>query len=306
MRDARAALLFWIGICGLSVSPAHSQAARDFSKVEVRTNKLADNFYVFDFDGQGGAVAVLTGPDGVLMVDDQFAPLAPKIEAAIRKLSSQPVKYVIDTHVHTDHVGGNEYFSGLGATIIANEQVRARMLRSRQAGSGGPDPAIAAASLPNMVFDDAMTLYFDEQEVRLISVPHAHTDGDTLVYFPRLDIIVAGDLFRSIPYPHIDLAGGGTLQGFIDGLGVIIGMAGPNTKIISGHGPVADRATAIAQRDLALTVRERVAALMAQGKGVEEVVAAKVTAGLDSRVPQDDITVDRFVREVYNDLKAVH
>ncbi len=300
----RIALLLATGICALFTSLAHAQATRDFSKVEVKTIKIADNFYALDFDGVGSTVGVLTGQDGVLMVDAQFAPMAPKIEAAIRKLSSQPIRYVIDTHVHADHTGGNEYFSRLGATIIAREQVRTRLLRPRQGGSQSNAPV---TGLPKITYDNSLTLHFDGEEVRLIAVPRAHTDGDTLVYFPGLDIMVTGDLFRPTPYPHIDLANGGTLQGALDGLAAIVGRAGPNTKIIAGHGgPMADRAAVIAQRDLIRTVRDRVAALIAHGKSEDEVVAAKVTAGLDARVPQSDITVDRFVREVYGDLKATH
>lgn len=304
--QTRIALLFWIGACALFAPLAPAQTTRDFSKVEVKTIRIADNFHVLDFDGQGAAIAVLTGPDGVLMVDAQFAPLGLKIEVAIKQLGAQPIRYVVNTHVHGDHTGGNEYFSRQGATVIAHEQVRARLMRSRVTASGQPGVPAVAASLPKMTFNNSMKLHFNGEEIRLITVPRAHTDGDTLVYFPGLDIIVAGDLFRSIPYPHIDLGNGGTLQGFLDGLGVIISVAGPKTKIIPGHGPIADRTTVIAQRDLALKVRDRVAALVLQGKSEDEVVAAKVTAGLDARVPQGDITVDRFVREVYVDLKETH
>lgn len=289
--------LFGIGACALIISLAHGQATRDLSKVEVKTQKITDNFHVLDFGGQGSSVGVLTGQDGVLMIDAQFAPLGPKIEAAIKQLSSQPIRYVINTHVHGDHTGGNEYFARLGATIVAHQQVRASMMQRK--------PPVADAALPRIVYDSNLTLNINGQDIRLIAIPRAHTNGDTLVHFPGLDIIVVGDLFRPTPYPHIDLASGGTFQGNIDGLDTLIKLSGPDTRIIAGHGgPISDRATVITQRQLMLTVRDRVAALIAQGKSEQEVLAARVTEGLDPKVPQSDITVDRFVREVYADLKG--
>ena len=138
----------------------------------------------------------------------------------------------------------------------------------------------------------------------MIAVPRAHTDGDTMVYFPGLDVIMTGDFYRSIQYPNVDRANGGSLPGLLDGLGVVIGHAGPNTKIIPGHGPTVDRSAVIAHRDLAMTVRDRVARLVDQGKSEDEVVAAKVTADLDSKVQEVGMTSERFVRQVYAELKS--
>jgi glyoxylase-like metal-dependent hydrolase (beta-lactamase superfamily II) len=142
------------------------------------------------------------------------------------------------------------------------------------------------------------------EEVQLIAIPRAHTDGDTMVYFPGLDIIMTGDFYRAIQYPNVDRANGGSLQGLIDGLGSVIGHAGPSTKIIPGHGPTVDRAAVTAHRDVAIAVRDRVAALVAQGKTEDEVVAAKVTADLDAKIQQPGTTGERFVRQAYADLKA--
>jgi cyclase len=282
----RLAVLLCLGAGGLIAAPGNAQAVRDFSKVEITTTRLADNFHVLEFGGQGAAIGVLTGTDGVLMVDAQFAPMAARIAAAIARLSPRPIRYVINTHAHGDHAGGDEYFGKLGATIVAREQVLARLKQST----------------PRLSYENTLTLYFDAQEIRLIAIPRAHTDGDTLVYLPGLDILLAGDLFRPVPWPHIDLANGGTLQGTLDALGAIIGIAGPDTKIVVGHGPIARRADAIVQRDLIIEARRRIAALVAAGKSVDEVLAAKVTTDLDPRVPEGDITVARFVREVYEDL----
>jgi glyoxylase-like metal-dependent hydrolase (beta-lactamase superfamily II) len=302
MRDATPLRSCLLSMAALLLLPqAHAQGAPDFSKVEIKTNTIANGFYTLD--GQGGTIGVLTGPDGVFMVDTQFAPLGPKIEAAIRRLSTQPIRYVVDTHVHGDHTGGNEYFGHLGATIIARPELRDRLMHPATIGNTAPPPT-AAVGLPRLVYTNALTLYFDGQEIRLIAVPRAHTDGDTLVYFPGLDVIMCGDFFRAIQYPNIDRANGGSLQGILDGLGLLVGRAGPATKIIPGHGPVVDRTAVMTQRDLILTVRERVAALLAQGKSEDDVVAAKVTADLDARVQQPGTTADRFVRQVYQELAA--
>ena len=238
------------------------------------------------------------------MVDTQFAPLSDKIAAAIRKLTPQPIRYVVNTHVHGDHTGGNENFGKLGATIIAREELRNRLMHPAPQANGQPTPPTAAVGLPRLTYGNRMTLHMNGEDVELIAVPRAHTDGDTLVWFPGMDIIMAGDFYRSVQYPNIDRNNGGSLQGMIDGLGALIGRAGPNTKIIPGHGPTVDRTAVMATRDMMLVVRERVAALVAQGKSEDEAVAAKVTVDLDARVQQPGATAERFVRQVYAELKA--
>lgn len=294
-------------VCVLVASQVHAQVIQDFSKVDIRTNKLTDNFHILnDSDDIGGSISVLTGPDGILMIDTQLAPLSRKVEAAIRKLSSQPIRYVINTHVHFDQTGGNEYFGRLGATIIAREQVRYSMLHPRTLADGKPRQPAPDAALPRLTYVNNMTLHFSGEEIRLIAVPDAHTNGDSFIYFPRLDIIVAGDVLRPIPYPSINRPDGGTLPGMLEALGVLISHTGPRTRIVTSHGPPVDRAVAIAQRDLILTVRDRVAALVAQGKSEAEVVAAKVTADLDAGALHPHTPAERFVRDVYAELKARH
>jgi cyclase len=300
MRAARLSLL--AGAFILCASLAHPQGAPDFSKVEIKANKVTDNFYTLD--GQGGTIGVLFGPDGVFMVDTQFAPLSDKIAAAVKRLTPQPIKFVVNTHVHGDHTGGDENFGKMGATIIAREELRYRLAHPNPNANGTPAVPTAAVGLPKMTYRDSMTLHMNGQDIQLIAIPRAHTDGDTLVLFPGLDVIMTGDFFRSVQYPNVDRANGGSLQGLLDGLGVVIGHAGPNTKIIPGHGPTVDRAAVIAHRDLAMTVRDRVARLVGQGKTEDEVVAAKVTADLDPRVQEVGMTSERFVRQVYAELKS--
>jgi len=293
-----------VGTCTaiLVATLVYAQGAQDFSKVEIKANKITDKFYTLD--GQGGTIGVLTGPDGVFMVDTQFAPLSDKIAAAIKQITPQPIKFVVNTHVHGDHTGGDENFGKMGATIIAREELRFRLAHPAPQANGQPGVPTAAVGLPKQTYRDRLTLFMNGEEVQLIAVPRAHTDGDTMVYFPGLDIIMTGDFYRSIQYPNVDRNNGGSLQGLIDGLGLVIGRAGPSTKIVPGHGPTVDRSAVVAHRDLVLAVRDRVAPLVAQGKSEDEVVAAKVTADLDSKVQQAGTTGERFVRQVYQELKA--
>jgi glyoxylase-like metal-dependent hydrolase (beta-lactamase superfamily II) len=280
----------------------HAQGAQDFSKVEIKTNKITDKFYTLE--GQGGTIGVLIGPDGVFMVDTQFAPLSDKIAASIKQLTPQSIKFVVNTHVHGDHTGGDENFGKMGATIISREELRFRLAHPNPQANGQPGVPMAPAGLPKQTYRTRLTLHMNGEEIQLIAIPRAHTDGDTMVYFPGLDIIMTGDFYRAIQYPNVDRANGGSLQGLIDGLGEVIGHAGPNTKIIPGHGPTVDRNAVIAHRDIAMAVRDRVATLVTQGKSEDEVVAAKVIADLDAKIQQPGTTGERFVRQAYADIKA--
>jgi len=280
---------------------SRSQGQPDFSKVEIKTTKLADNFYTLE--GQGGTIGVLTGPDGVFMVDAQFAPLSQKIAAAIKQISNGQIRFLVNTHVHPDHTGGNENFAKMGAVIISRDELRYRLAHPAPAANGTPGAPAPAAALPAITYEGRMTFHMNGQEIRLIAIPRAHTDGDTLVYFPDSDVIMTGDFYRSIQYPNIDRVNGGSLQGMLDGLGLVIGLAGPNTKIVPGHGPVVSRAEVMAQRDMLLSIRDRVSQLVSQGKTQEEVLAAHPTSEYDARVPNSKETTERFVTQLYAELK---
>ena len=300
MNAAR--LVLALGAFVLSATIAYAQGGQDFSKVEIKATKVTDKFYTLE--GQGGTIGVLVGPDGVFMVDTQFAPLSDKIAAAIKQLTPQPIKFVVNTHLHGDHSGGDVNFAKMGATIIAREESRFRLAHPNPQANGQPGVPMDAAGLPKQTYREKLTLHMNGEEVQLIAIPRAHTDGDTMIYFPGLDIIMTGDFYRAVQYPNVDRANGGSLQGLIDGLGTVIGTAGPNTKIIPGHGPTVDRTAVMAHRDIAIAVRDRVAAQLAQGKSEDEVVAAKVTADLDGKIQQAGTTGERFVRQAYADLKA--
>ena len=273
----------------------------DFSKVEIKTTKISNNFYTLE--GQGGTIGVLVGPDGIFMVDSQFAPLSQKIAAAIHQISDKPIGFMVNTHVHGDHTGGNENFAKMGATIFARDELRFRLAHPSPGANGAPGVPAPADALPVVTYEGPVTIHMDGEEVQLIPIRRAHTDGDTLVHFVGNDVLMTGDYFRSIQFPNIDRTNGGSLNGMIEGLGITIGMAGPNTKIIPGHGPMVDRAAVIAHRDMILAIRSKVAALVDQGKTVEEVIAAKPTSDYDN-IPNASTTSERFLRQLYAELKT--
>jgi len=287
----------------LTTSPGFAQATPDYGKVEIKATRLAPDFWTLE--GQGGTISVLTGADGILLVDAQFAPLTDKLVAAIRQFSDKPIRFLVDTHVHPDHVGGNANFARLGATIFARDQLRWRMEHPNPAADGTPGKPAPEQALPVVTYNASLSIHVDGEDVRLLPVVAAHTDGDTVVSFPGHDIIAAGDVFRSLGYPYVDLASGGTLAGILEGLSEIVDRSGPATRIIPGHGPIVDRNAVLAQRDLILAVRARVLALVEQGKTLDEVIAAHPTADIDARIPGGTPqTADRFVTWVYKEVVA--
>jgi cyclase len=273
----------------------------DFSKVEIKTTKISNNFYTLD--GQGGTIGVLVGPDGIFMVDSQFAPLSQKINAAIRQISDKPIRFMVNTHVHGDHTGGNENFAKMGVTILSRDELRFRLAHPSPGANGAPGTPAPAVALPVITYEGPVTIHMDGEEVQLIPIRRAHTDGDTLVHFVHNDVLMTGDYYRSIQFPNIDITNGGSLSGMLEGLALTIGIAGPNTKIIPGHGPTVDRAAVIAHRDMILAIRTKVEAMVDQGKSVDEVLAAKPTSDFDS-IPNASTTSERFVRQLYAQLKT--
>ena len=242
---------------------------------------------VYYLEGQGGNIGLSVGTDGVVMIDDQFAPLTDRIVAAIKQLNSGEIRFLINTHVHGDHTGGNQNMGKLGVVILARDQIRVRL--SAQA---------PAAALPMLTYSEAITIHLNGEEVHAFPVPPAHTDGDTFIHFRDSDVIHAGDVFRTTAFPIIDTNNGGTLDGTLQALGILIGSAGPNTKIIPGHGGVSGRADVIGFRDMVLDVQARVAALVAQDMSYAQVAAANPTAAYNDRYGDPD----RFLRAVYTEL----
>ncbi len=267
----------------LCSSVAHAQ--RDFSNVEIIAHPVAGNVYYLE--GAGGNIGVTIGEDGVVMIDDQYAPLTDRIVAAIRELTDQEIRFLINTHVHGDHTGGNENLGRKGVIILARDEVRVRLAQQSP-----------AAALPVLTYSEAITIHLNGEEVFAFPVPPAHTDGDTFIHFRDSDVIHAGDVFRTTAYPVIDTNNGGTLDGTLQALALLIGTAGPETRIIPGHGQVSDRLDVMAFRDMVLEVRSRVAPLVDQGMSYADVVAANPTAAYNDRYGDPD----RFLRAVYSEL----
>ena len=296
----RPALICLIAVASAFLLLREAIAQRDvnWDAVRVRTEHVAGTVhYVF---GSGGNIAVSIGEDGIVMVDAQFAPLTPKILAAIRALSSQPIRFLVTTHAHDDHIGGNANIAAVGAVILARDGARARMITGFNQNGNDIAP-LPAAGLPVVTFNDPLTLHLNGEEVRVIPTPPAHTDNDTYVYFTRSNVLHMGDVFRTNGYPGIDLGNGGTLQGTLDALQLALEIAGPGTKMLSGHGVVSTREDVRAFRDMILEVRARVSRLVAEGRTLEEVEAAKPTADLDARWGP---RLDRFLPAVYEALTS--
>jgi glyoxylase-like metal-dependent hydrolase (beta-lactamase superfamily II) len=292
-----------IGIAVLLPASIRAQQPPDFSQVQIKTTKIAGNFYTLE--GQGGTIGVLAGPDGVLMVDAQFAPLSDKIIAAIKQVSDGRIRFLINTHVHGDHTGGNENIAKTGATILARENLRARLAKPAPQANGQPGVPAPPMALPMLTYDSQITIRMNGEEVQLVPVPVAHTDGDTMVYFPAANVIMTGDFYRSTGYPNIDRANGGTMNGMLSGFDAIVRLGRSDTKIIPGHGAIVDKGAVMAHKEMMMAVRDKVQALVRQNKTQDEVIAAKPTAEFDAKVTgATPATADRFVGQLYQELKS--
>jgi glyoxylase-like metal-dependent hydrolase (beta-lactamase superfamily II) len=274
---------------------------QDFSKVEIRTTPLTDHVYMLM--GAGGNLAVSAGDDAVFLVDDQFAPLTEKIAAAIAKISPKPVKFVINTHWHFDHTGGNENLGKGGTLIFAHENVRRRM-DSEQfiAFMNMKQPPSPRAALPVVTFTASMSFHLNGEEIRAIHVANAHTDGDAIIHFTGSDVIHMGDVFFNGMYPFIDASSGGSIDGMVAACDQGLALANDRTKIIPGHGPLGDRAQLREYRDMLATIAARIKPLVAAGRSVEQVVAAKPTAGFDEKFGKGFVGPDKFAEMVAGSL----
>lgn len=274
-----------LAVAVLVLPSALAGQGRDMSQVRIIPHQVTGGIYYLE--GQGGNIGLSIGQDGVVMIDDQFAPLTDRILAAIRQLNQGEIRFVINTHLHGDHTGGNENLGRMGILILARDAVRVRMSATA--------PAVA---LPVLTFSEPINIHLNGEQVRTIPVPPAHTDGDSFIHFVNSDVLHMGDVYRTTGYPYMDLANGGSLDGLIEALGIAIGLAGPNTKIIPGHGRVATRADVMAHRDMILEVKARVAALVAQGMNVDQVLAARPTAAYDAGMDSPE----RFLRAMVTEL----
>lgn len=289
-------------LAGLALTAAAGFAQQDFSAVEVKAQEVSKGIYMMT--GAGGNLGVSVGEDGVFLVDDQYAPLTDKIRAAVAKLSEREIRFVINTHWHGDHTGGNENLGKSGTVIVAHDNVRERMSVEQFLALGNRKvPASPKAALPVITYDDAVTFHLNGQTIHAFHVPPAHTDGDSVVHFKQANVVHMGDLFFNGMYPFIDTAAGGNIDGMIGAADTVLGMTDASTKVIPGHGPLTDRDGLQAYRDMLVKVRDAVRALVDAGKSRDEVIAAKPTEALDEVWGQGFMKPDMFTGFVYDGMK---
>ena len=241
-------------------------AQQDFSKVEIKVTKVAGTVYMLQ--GSGGNIGVSVGEDGVMLVDDQFAPLAPKIREALKGITSKPIKFVLNTHFHGDHTGGNAQFSS-EATIIAHENVRERLKQGGTVAGNEVKPADKEA-LPVITFNDRATVHFNGEDIRAIHFPHGHTDGDSVIFFPESNVVHMGDDFVTYGFPFVDVRSGGSVSGMIAGVEKVLSMTPPDVKVIPGHGPVCTPEDVRKFIAMLKDTRALVAQAASQGKTAEQ------------------------------------
>ena len=275
---------------------------KDFSKVQMKVSKVAGNIYMLE--GAGGNIGASVGDDGIVIVDDQYAPLADKIQVALKGITDKPVRFVINTHYHEDHTGGNAIFQK-NAPVIAHENVRKRLQEGGTAGNGGsvhieakPQPKDA---LPIITFGHDITVHLNGEDIRALHFPAGHTDGDSIIFFPKANVVHMGDDFVTYGFPFIDVDGGGSINGMIDAVEKVIPQLPPDVKVIPGHGPVSNLDDVRAYLKMLKDTRDAVQSALKQGKTLEQMKQEKI---LDpwKKYSGDFISEDAFLETLYNSL----
>jgi glyoxylase-like metal-dependent hydrolase (beta-lactamase superfamily II) len=306
----------WLSVGLMSTALAMSAWAQDmdFSKVEIVTEKLAPNVYMLTGsagldpshdDAAGGRIGVLAGSDGVLMIDSQYAQLGDKVLAAIRRISNEPIRYLVNTHIHRDHTAGNAFFAKQGAVIFAREEMRDGMVRLSKSPNANTNPVANPAGFPVVTYGmgEPIKIYMNDEVVHFIPIRAAHTGGDTNIKFERANVLFIGDFYRNYGYPFIDIDNGGSLKGMLEGLDATMKAADANTTLVPGHGTLIKRDDIIPYRDMILAVQDKVQQMIAQGKTLQDVLAANITAPYDAKVAGGTATsATRFITAVYREL----
>jgi glyoxylase-like metal-dependent hydrolase (beta-lactamase superfamily II) len=273
----------------------------DFSKIEIKTTDLGDNVYMLE--GQGGNITVAIAGNGIIMVDSEFAPLHDKIKAAIAVVSNLPIKYLVDTHFHGDHTGGNEPFAMDGAIVVSEIDVRTRLAAGTTNGlTGVKTPPMSDAALPAKTYTGSFKLRLPGRVADLRHIANAHTDGDTYVWFKTANVLATGDTFTNGRYPNIDFANGGNIKGMIAATDAYLRLVNDKSRIVPGHGPIADKAALVAYRTMLATARDRMAKLVKDGKSEDDALAAKPFADLDAKWAPTELAATNFIRVVYHSL----
>jgi cyclase len=303
-------------LTSIALTTAASGQVMDFGKVEIITEKLGPNVYMLSGsagldpsheDAAGGRIGVLAGPDGVLMIDSQYAQLGDKVLAAVRSVSTAPIRYLVNTHIHRDHTAGNAFFAKQGAVIFAREELREGMVRLSKAANAASNPVANPAGFPVITYGmgEPVRIHINDEIVQFIPIRAAHTGGDTNIKFEKANVLFIGDFYRNYGYPYIDINNGGSLKGMLTGLDLTMQSADAGTTIVPGHGTLIKRDDIIPYRDMILGVQEKVRQMIAQGKSLQDVLAAKVTAAYDAKTAGGTgSSSDRFVTAVYQELKG--
>ncbi len=286
-------LIIGVALAGVAFSAAAQQNPDD---IQVKADHVRGNIYVILGTGSGN-IGISAGEDGIFLIDDQFAPLSDKIRAAVAEISDQPIRFLINTHYHGDHTGGNENFGKAGTLIMAHDNVRQRLAAP---ANGDPKPRDA---LPVITYNDQASLHINGDDARAVHMANAHTDGDTIIHFKNANVIHMGDIFFRDLYPFIDVAGGGNVDGVIMAAERVLEHANADTIIIPGHGPVATPDDLRRYRDMLADTRAKIAALIEKGMSEDEVAAAGPTADYDENWNWQFINGERYTRSLYQSLK---
>jgi len=282
-----------------------SSATAQDKKVEFTTIQLSDTVYMLM--GRGGNVGISTGEDGLYIIDDQVRPVTEGLLKAIRKISDKPIRFVINTHYHADHTGGNETIGGAGALIIAHDNIHKRMTTEQVSiFMNNTTPPYAKAALPVVTFNDRMSLHFNGETATAYYVANGHTDGDSIIHFPVSNVIHMGDMYFNGLYPYVDLDAGGSVQGMVLAAELALSMADESTRIIPGHGPLAMTEDLKDYRDFLIKASTNVQALIDQDMDLQQIIAAKPTQEWDESLGKVWIKPAQFVTFIYNSLEDIH
>jgi len=290
-------------MCVMAAGDAFAQAQVPAQQdVPIETTNIAPGVYVLF--GRGGNIGLTVGADGAAIIDDQFADMVPKIRSAVALLSEKPVRFVINTHLHGDHTGGNDAFAAAGAVIIAQDNVRKRLgTASVNPASNQPVPARAKEALPVVTFADSATLHFNDDDLEFTHLPNAHTETDIVVRFRKANVVHMGDLLVA-GFPFIDGNNGGTLDGYIAAQEKVLATIDDGTKLIRGHGPLGNKAELQTYHDMLVVVRDRVAKLVKAGKTQAQVVEARPTKEYEEKYGGENFNAEQWLGRAYVDQKA--
>jgi len=290
-----------LSLCALIFLASTSIQAKE-SEVTIKTINVNNGVYMLM--GQGGNIGLSVGVDGIFMIDDQFAPLSKKIKDAISKISKKPLKFVINTHWHFDHTGGNENFGKDGAIIVSHNNVRKRMSKEGFIKAFNKTiPASPKVALPVITFNDEINFHFNDEEIEVLHQENAHTDGDSIIFFKSSNVVHTGDIYFNGFYPFIDSSSEGSIEGIITSVNYILSRTNGKTKIIPGHGKLSNKKELTVYRDTLVILRDRMVKLIKEGKSLDEIITMKPNADLDDTWGKGFLNPETFLKILYGVIK---